>query len=192
MKNISKIMIVLGVLLIAFYGFMVYRVNANARKTEYKYYEKGEICDYKGFEIEVVDSKLMKMTDFREEYQLDKNEYNGASSDEEMQMCLVWLKYTRLKEGEDELCQGPGCFEFEFTNDYWYGGCIDGELFEKFNEGTNHYITKVGESVTYVMMIPLQKIHFNKHDWEHVWEEPIYMYLLDYEGKEYISMMRIN
>lgn len=193
MKNRKRIMVIASaVVIVIIYVLAVYRVNHNARKAVYKYYDRNEVCEYKDGSIEILDSQIYDMKDFREKYSVDRLAYYGRMEDESMKCVVTKARITRLKETKaDDYSNKLSMENGMYTRENHYEE-IDMELFDVLNPDYNYDSLKKGESVEVLIPACMLEIHFREKDWKNIWERPMYITYSDYEGHEYISRLRVN
>lgn len=199
MSNIKKkriIVIIIALLLLLVWAIAVYRVNANGSETKYEYYEKGESCAYKGFDIKVCSHEGLNEEELKEKYGITR-EMLDVNYD--IHIDVVWVEFTKTDADEANECKAECSSDLLLDEHYLFGkasrtieseiimsedGKINNDLFyAEFNEGETK---KVG--LVYIFVTEgYSKKYFAKFE-----EYPLYLQFGDYERSQFICRLKVN
>jgi hypothetical protein len=189
-KCLIVITIFMGVLFVVWLAQVIY-VNKNTRKTIYEYYEYGEECEYKGFNIKVVDYEKMSDLDFIEKYNLPMSVITYDRNRYDVFVCLVTLEFRKMDKQSDFELYDASDFKLVSTGE---SNMVNYTFFDAMDYSENKEFSElmVGESFTMTFPVSFVKQNLAKYYHENFDKYPLYVQFLDYEGSEYIRMLEVK
>ena len=174
-------------LLIIVYAILVVRVNVvDNYNVKYQYRDVGESELYNGCSIKVTKSGFLSEEDFRNEYKIDENTYSSYYEGNKKYL-IVETECTKLEDSTEEAIPW---YNLMFVNDIW-ADIVDMDLFYVLNGEKSYGDLAKGEKIKVIYPVVLKEDFFSKRGWKNLETTPMYLQMLDYDGHEYYTMMRI-
>lgn len=185
---------VILLLIVVLWAVNVVYVNVTTRDTVYRYYDVGESCDYKGCKVEITGYERMSDLDFLDRYNLPESVLDYNRDEYETFIYIVSVKITKEEEYDEENC-GASAMDFTLVStakstiaSYSFFSAINSDMLSD----TDYESLSVGDSMELEIPFSFAKEMLAKYYYEHFDEYPLYLMLPDYEGSEYIRMIRVN
>lgn len=193
-KNKTKFITVVMIsafLFLLWVGRVIY-INVTEPDTVYKYFELGEMCEYKGVGITCVGFEIISDEDFADKYEIDKQFIERMRAvDIEYVIYVAHLKYTRIGKGE-----GPSIYSDTLVSTAMSSVSLMPTLEDSgFDYYERHQKVidelEIGESVEVWRAFGFHHEE-NKDFYYNLDKYPLYIQYPDYEGSEYIRMLKVN
>ena len=178
-------------LLIIVYIILVVRVNVvDNYNVKRQYRDVGESEVYKDCSIKINQHSLLSEEDFRNKYQINENIYT-SSYEGKKRYLIVEAECTKLEDStEGSREDAIKLYDLMFVNDIW-ATTVDLDLYYIFNGDKSYGDLAKGEKMKVIYPVVIKDSHISKKGWEKLETTPMYLQMLDYDGHEYYTMMRI-